>query len=177
MLPQSWVCVVIERKRAQISDAVVIAQARQQVWQQTYRGIYSDTKLNCYDIASYAAADQVKLMDRRNHYYLFLDGDACVGYFSFGPYHYGSYKDFTLCLNHLYILDGYKGRGLGRIAFQTIIDHCKHNGIQKFFCGCNANNHPALSFYSHMGGVEGDMPNLSLPKEDQIIHFEFYLGE
>jgi hypothetical protein len=28
-----------------------------------------------------------------------------------------------------------------------------------------------------MGGIQGDMPDISLPAEDHIIHFEFYLGE
>ena len=168
---------MIEKVKATPSDALALARMRQQVWEQTYRGIYSDDKLDHYDLAAYTAADREKLMDENNHYHLFRDGDAYVGYFSFGPYHYGTYKDFTLCLNHLYILDSHKGRGLGRCAFQTVISYCRQNGLSKFFCGCNANNLPAISFYHHMGGIQGDDANLSLPKEDQIIHFEFYLGE
>jgi hypothetical protein len=28
-----------------------------------------------------------------------------------------------------------------------------------------------------MGGIQGDDADTTLPKEDQIIHFEFYLGD
>ncbi len=168
---------MIDVKKAAVSNAATLAKTRQLVWLQTYRGIYPDTKLDDYDLAFYTRRDEEKLADEANHYYLFLDGLTCVGYFSFGPYHYGHYKDFDLCLNHLYILDGFKGKGLGRRAFETITEHCQRQGLTKFFCGCNVNNLPAIAFYRHMGGVQGDAPDRTLPKEDQIVHFEFYLGE
>ncbi len=168
---------MIKLVKATVSDAETLAKVRQLVWKQTYRGIYPDEKLDRYDLALYTDHDREKLADVANHYYLFLNGNTCVGYFSFGPYHYGKYKDFALCINHLYLLEGYKGLGLGRKAFDLIMDHCRKQGIDKFFCGCNANNLPAIGFYRHMGGIPGDQANWSLPKEDQIIHFEFYLGE
>lgn len=181
MPPPSPVCVEpdmeITVKKASPSDARLLAQTRHIVWQQTYRGIYPDSKLDDYDLELYICRDREKLEDPNNHYFLFMDGPDCVGYFSFGPYHYGVYKDFTLCINHLYILDGYKRQGLGRCAFDLIAQHCRENEISKFFCGCNANNLPAVAFYHHMGGIEGDTADHALPKEDQIIHFEFYLGE
>lgn len=177
MPPPSGVCAVIKLQKADIGDAATVARTRQQVWQQTYRGIYPDPKLDNYDLTRYTEQDRIKIADSANHYFLFWDKDVCVGYFSFGPYHYGSYKDFDLCINHLYILDGYKGRGLGRWAFDTIIEYCRQEGRNKFFCGCNANNLPAVTFYRHMGGIQGDMPDISLPAEDHIIHFEFYLGD
>lgn len=168
---------MIKLVRATVKDAATIAQTRYLVWQQTYRGIYPDDKLDAYDFDAYAKKDFNLLSDPANHYYLFMDGEKCVGYFSFGPYHYGKYKDFDLCINHLYIVDGYKGRGLGRRAFQEIMEACRQAGYRKYFCGCNASNLSGISFYRHMGGIEGDQPDLTLPKEDQIIHFEFYLGE
>lgn len=167
----------IHLRKASIADARILAETRHIVWQQTYRGIYPDSKLDVYDLETYALRDQEKLADPQNHYYLFMDGTYCVGYFSFGPYHYGSYKDFPLCINHLYIRNDYKRKGLGRCAFDRIKQYCRENDIHKFFCGCNANNLPAVSFYRHMGGTVGDEADRTLPKEDQIIHFEFYLGE
>lgn len=164
-------------RKASPEDAQLLAQTRHIVWQQTYRGIYPNSKLDGYDLEAYTRSDREKLADEKNHYYLFMDGPDCVGYFSFGPYHYGVYKNFSLCVNHLYILDGYKRQGLGRFAFDLIRQHCYENGIDKFFCGCNANNLPAVAFYRHIGGIQGDEVDRTLPKEDQIIHFEFYLGE
>ena len=166
---------MIKTVRATAEDARLLARTRQTVWQQTYRGIYPDAMLDEYDLAFYEARDRGRIADPAHHYYLFLDGDDCIGYFSFGPYNYGSYKDFGLCLNNLYILSEYKGRGLGRLAFDLLREHCAQHGIRKFFCGCNVNNLPAVTFYRHMGGIQGDDVPAGVPKHDQIIHFEFYM--
>lgn len=157
-------------------DAPVIAATRQIVWDQTYRGIYPDETIDNYDLEFYTCRDRQRMEEPDQHYYLFMDQNRCVGYFSFGPYHYGSYKDFQVCLNNLYILEAYKGMGLGKQAFAILREYCHNHGIGKFFCGCNANNHPAIGFYRHMGGVAGDEANVTLPKADQIIHFEFHIG-
>ena len=171
------VCAVIECRRAGAEDARLLAQTRQIVWKQTYWGIYPDCMLDDYDIDYYEARDRARILDPNHHYYLFLDGETCVGYYSFGPYNYGTYRDFELCLNNLYIIESYKGMGLGKQAFSKIYQFCQANNIPKFFCGCNANNLPAVSFYLHMGGIQGDEALPNVPKEDQIIHFEFYIGE
>ena len=168
---------MIELRKASPADARLLAETRQIVWQETYRGIFPDEKLDGYDVDFYEARDAKKLAQRERHYYLFLDGTKCIGYFSFGPYNHGTYKDFSLCLNHLYLLRDYQGRGLGKLAFAEIREYCKKQGIRKFFCGCNVNNKPAMGFYAHMGGIRGDDYLLDVPKEDQIIHFEFYVGE
>ena len=163
--------------QATADDAQLIAQTRKLVWQETYRGIYPDEKLDQYDLALYTQRDREKILEAGNYYYLFMDGVNCIGYFSYGPYHYGTYKDFALCINHLYICKDYQGTGLGSFAFSVIREYCMQQGINRFFCGCNANNLPAIAFYRHMGGVPGDTPRMDVPKEDQIIHFEFYLGD
>lgn len=168
---------MIELRKATASDALLLANTRRIVWEETYRGIYPDTMLDSYDLEVYAQWDRLRMENPAHHYYLFLDGEECAGYFSFGPYNYGSYKDFTLCLNNLYIRTGYKGRGLGKRAFACIRAYCREQGINKFFCGCNANNIPAVNFYKHMGGIQGDAPRIDVPKEDQILHFEFHIGE
>lgn len=168
---------MIELKKASVADAVLIAETRRIVWQETYQGIYPDRMWEDYDLQTYAAHDAQRICEPGENYYVYLDENRCVGYFSFGPYHHGSYKDFRVCLNHLYIRKTYRGRGLGKLAFSTIQRYCAQQGIDKFFCGCNANNLPAMAFYRHMGGVEGDEPRTDVPKMDQIVHFEFYLGE
>lgn len=160
-----------------MEDTLAIVHLRKQIWLQTYRGIYPDEMLDQYPYLLYLERDKRHIASADQHWYLFLDGPQQIGYFAFGPSHYGGYKDFELCLNHLYLLDGYKRQGLGTIAISVITEYCHQHGIRKFFCGCNANNLPAIAFYRHMGGIQGDEAPPDVPKEDQIIHFEFYLGE
>ncbi len=167
---------MIECRLATAADARLLASTRHAVWLETYRGIYPDEMLDNYDLEAFARRDAQRIADPRHRYYLFLEGAECVGYFSYGPYNFGSYKDFTLCLNNLYIRSGYRGRGLGRTAFLHLRKYCEARGIRKFFCGCNAHNLNAVSFYRHMGGIQGDVPCAHENKADDIIHFEFYLG-
>lgn len=168
---------MIELRQAVAADALLIAQTRRLVWEETYRGIYPDEMLDAYDVAFYANRDKNRISDPAHHYYLFMEDETCVGYFSFGPYNFGSYKDFDLCLNNLYIRSSHQGMGLGRRAFDCLRVYCRDQGVSKFFCGCNAHNRPAIDFYIHMGGVPGDTPAFHANKSDDIIHFEFHIGE
>lgn len=163
--------------KACVTDAPAIGRLREAVWKTTYRGIYPDEKIDNYPYEQYLQRDSAQLQSEDHSWYLFCDGKEPIGYFSIGPYNYGNYKDFALCLNHLYILESYHGKGLGRKAFEVIFDYCRKNGIRKFFCGCNAHNLPAMAFYRRLGGIAGDEPRSDVPKADQIIHFEFYLGD
>ena len=159
---------MIELRRATAEDAGLLARTRRIVWEETYRGIYPDSMLDDYDVQAYTLRDRKRIEDPEHHFYLFFDDGVCIGYFSFGPYNHGIYKDFDLCLNNLYILRQYKGRGLGSVAFEVLRRYCAERGIRKFFCGCHVRNLPARSFYEHMGGIPGDAP---VP--DDIIHYEF----
>lgn len=158
-------------------DACVLAITKKTVWEQTYRGIYPDEMLDNFDLEFYTQLERQRMESPEHRYYLYTDGDRCAGYFSFGPYNFGEYKDFDLCLNNLYICNGYKGIGLGKQAFAVVEEHCRNVGISKFFCGCNIHNLPARAFYLHMGGkvgiISGGHENLA----DDIMHFEFYIGE
>lgn len=164
-------------RRAAAEDAGLIARTRRLVWEQTYRGIYPDEMLDNYNLDFFTKRDRQRLESPVHHFYVYMDGNQCVGYFSFGPYNFGEYKDFELCLNNLYICNAYKGRGLGKLAFSTIREYCKDNRINKFFCGCNLQNLPAQDFYRHMGGVVGNVSGGHANTSEDIIHFEFYLGD
>ena len=168
---------MITIRKACTKDALLITKTRRMVWEQTYRGIYPDHKLDFYDYEFHLNRDTSLLQCPSQHYYLFMDQDRCVGYFSYGPYNYGQYKDFDLCLNSLYILEGYKGRGLGKRAFEQLCAFALAQGIHRFFCGCNVHNAKAQGFYRHMGGIPGTISTGHEDKSEDIIHFEFYLGE
>ena len=89
-------------RKACAEDAPLLTSTRRLAWEQVYRGIYPDEKLDQYDFDHHLTRDSALLSDPEQHYFLFLDDDRCIGYFSYGPYNYGTYKDFKLCLNSLY---------------------------------------------------------------------------
>ena len=168
---------MIEFRKATPEDAALLAATRPKVWATTYRGIYSDEKIDRYDLAYYTARDRKRMEDPKQDFYLVMDGEDCVGYFYYGPPHGGAYRDFELCLNALYFLDTYRGKGLGRRVFAHMREVCAARGLDKFFCQCNCHNLPAQGFYRKMGGVATLFMDGHADKaEDQMI-FEFYLGE
>lgn len=163
-------------KRATYDDLLVLSQTRQKVWATTYRGIYSDKMIDQFDYAWSMARDRRRMEDPKQEFYLVMDDDACVGYFYYGTPHV-DYKDFAFCLNALYFLPQYRGRGLGRRVFEVIKDACRQRGINKFFNGCNVHNLPAQGFYRKMGGVVGRVDDGHTNKAEDQMYFEYYLGE
>lgn len=168
---------MIEFCRASAEAAALLAETRPKVWATTYRGIYTDEKIDNYDLAFYTERDRRWLEDPKQDFYLAMEGERCVGYFYYGPPHGGAYRDFALCLNALYFLREYRGRGLGRRVFNHMRAVCAARGLDKFFCLCNCHNLPAQGFYRKMGGIPTlYMDGRADKAEDQMI-FEFYLGE
>ena len=168
---------MIEIRVASAQDAHLVTLTRREVWEETYRGIYPDEMIDQYDYENRLVTDIRLICSPQHRYFLFMDGAACAGYMSFGPYNYGTYKDYELCLNNLYFRKSYQGMGLGKQAFQILRDYAREHGFDKFFCGCNLHNLKAQGFYRHMGGIVGEISSGYQNKSDEIIFFEFYVGE
>ncbi len=164
-------------RKARPGDASIIVRTRSLIWKETYRDIYPDEMLENYDLTASEARFAARIADSAHQIWLYFSGVECIGYFAIGPSNFGPYKDFDLCLNNLYLRKEYKGRGLGRRAYAIIADECARRGVDRFFCGCNYHNTPAMAFYAHMGGVQGDEVVFHESKADDIIHFEFNIGE
>ncbi len=163
-------------KRATFDDLTTLAQTRQKVWATTYRGIYPDAMIDCFDMAWHNARDRRRMEDPNQVFYLVMDNEACIGYFYYGTPHV-DYKDFTFCLNSLYFLEEYRGKGLGRKVFEFVANACKERGNNKFFNGCNVHNLPAQGFYRKMGGIVGLIDDGHTNKAEDQMYFEYYLGE
>ncbi|MBE6984123.1 MAG: GNAT family N-acetyltransferase [Ruminococcaceae bacterium] len=163
-------------KKATYDDLPTLAATRQKVWATTYRGIYADEMIDHFDHAWHIARDRRRMEDPKQDFYLVMDDDVCVGYFYFGTPHV-DYKDFTFCLNSLYFLREYRGRGLGRRVFNFVRSVCRERGIDKFFNGCNVHNLPAQGFYRKMGGVVGKIDDGHTNKAEDQMYFEYNLGE
>ena len=161
--------------RATAQDAPLLGQTRQRAWDATYRGIYPDAQIDCFDYAAHRQRDERRIAEQT--VFLMLDGEACAGYFYYGAFPHGRYKDFTFCLNSLYILPPYQRRGLGRRVFDWMREVCRVRGEEKFFCGCNIHNEKAQAFYRKMGGVVGRVDGGHENKAEDQLYFEFYVGE
>ena len=109
--------------------------------------------------------------------YLVMDGGQCAGYFSYGAASHGGYKDFSFCLNSLYLLPPYQHMGLGRRIFAQVRQAARERKLDSFFCGCNVHNLPARRFYEKMGGVVGEIDDGHENLAENQMYFEFCTGE
>ena len=165
---------MIEFKRAVFDDLLLLAQTRQKVWATTYRGIYSDKSIDEFDFEWHVARDRRRMEDPNQDFFLVMDGENCVGYFYYGTPHVALH-DHVFCLNALYFLPDYRGKGLGKQVFAHIRQVCQDRGISKFFNGCNTHNLPAQGFYEKMGGVVVKVcDGHDNPAEDQM-YYEYHL--
>lgn len=150
------------------SDAPLTARLRREAWETTYRGIYPDEAIDNYDFAEKRRrdAERFKSPDFTGH--IIEIGGKPIGYLFVRerrlPY-----------IEALYLLKEYRGRGIGRQAFDIVKEYCRERGYDRFTCSCNAHNKPALGFYGRMGGrvIESDMGHLNR-QEDQLT-LEFHL--
>ena len=161
---------------ARAEDAPLLARTRQKAWAATYRGIYPDEWIDAFDLARHTEKDRRRIENPENRVYLAMDGDDCVGYAYFGPLTRGQYKDFQICLNSLYFLPGYQGKGLGRRVLALLTAECRRRGFDKFFCGCNAHNLNARALYEHMGGVLGAQSVGHENQAEDQVYYEFSLN-
>ena len=164
-------------RKADSSDAQIMAETRQKAWNAVYRGIYPDEMIDNYDLEFHAARDRKRISDPDTAVWLVMDGSSCVGYLCVGPCGFGRYKDFDFCLNSLYHLPGYQRAGLGRRAFELTCAECLRRGYDKFFCACNFHNHLARAFYEHMGGIIGKESTGHDNMAEDMIFYEFSLGD
>ena len=139
---------VIRFQRAVPADTACLTAARKKVWASTYRGIYPDSMIDQYDWEFHMAKDRKKLEDPSLHTFLVMDGDKCVGYFSYGPDREGAF-----CLYSAYLLPAYQRKGLGRAMLAQAAAACRAQGYSIFYNHCNQHNAPARRFYEAMGGV------------------------
>jgi len=157
---------------AKNSDCKGLSYIKHEVWLTTYKGIYSDDKLNNYDYKEH----EKKFLKNIDGLYVIKDDDKIIGYFSFSyPRH--NYKNYNHSLNSLYILKEYQARGIGRRVFEFINKYCRENNIDSYFTNCNKYNENALKFYLKMGGVITNLEDDALDRERHQYYIEFKRGD
>ena len=167
---------MIKFQKATPTEALTIVKTRQKAWAATYRGIYPDEMIDDFDYRWHVQKECARLMTPQFYCFLVMDGTDCAGYFSYGRVCPGTWKDFSFRLHSFYLLPEYQGRGLGRQIFAYISDSCRQMGYDKMFLDCHPDNHRALGFYQHMGGVITGVDYGTGSREEYSCTVEFELS-
>lgn len=168
---------MIEFRRAKTGDGPLIAATRQKCWATTYRGIFPDEAIDRFDYAWHTARDEQRLKQTDFFYYLVMDGDDCVGYFSYGVMPRGQYRDFRFRLQSLYLLEEYRGRGLGRQIMQMVFTACRDMGFDKLCWDCSPHNTKTMGFYARLGANVIDMDVGHENRQEDGCTFEYIFTE
>lgn len=141
----------ISYRDAQIEDCYLIAKLKGDVWNTTYRGIYTDQKIDNYDIKKNRAKFEKIVLNPDIASYVAVSKQQIVGFMSCGKPQ-RPFQDFQQEIGLLYILKEYQRKGIGKDFFSIAAKKIKSNGYNEFFISVNKYNLNALNFYIAMGG-------------------------
>jgi len=142
----------ITYRKAVLEDCLDLAILKGQVWNTTYKGIYSEEKLSGYDIAKNESIFQNIVNNPDIELFVALDNQKIVGLMTCGK-PYRPFMDFQQEIGLLYILKEYQRKGIGKTFFEIARNQMKTNRYTKFFLSVNSKNFDAQKFYESMGGV------------------------
>ena len=95
----------VEFVLANEDTAKTIAELRHEIWGTTYRGIYSDERIDNYDYEEHRQRDLRRIQDISYHVYLIVNADEPIGYFTF-------LTAETVYIQSLYIRQEYQRQGI-----------------------------------------------------------------
>ena len=142
--------VLIEVRRAKISDAVAIADTHGEAWRAAYRGIIPGVELE-------------KMINRRGPVWwksalckgsrvaLLAFGDQIAGYATYGP-NRARGLSYDGEIYQLYLRPEFQGLGFGRRLFIAARRDLGQSGLKSLVVWALSDNDSALKFYRALGG-------------------------
>lgn len=139
-------------RKAKINDCYSIAKLKGEVWNTTYRGIYSDTLIDNYDIKRNKLIFEGIISNPNYELYVAIDNKKIIGFMSCGE-PYRPFLKYNKEIGLLYILNEYQRKGIGKMLFLIARDIVRKSGNDEFFVSVNKYNTNAIQFYIAMGGT------------------------
>jgi len=147
-------------RKAATEDIPELRRMADIAFRDTYRTILSPGQMEYMIDWMYSEESLLNQMLQKGHTYYIVEGKGYVSFREDGRTPAG------LRLFHLekiYVLPEFKGSGLGKLLFGTVVNEArKIAGEEPFRIELNVNrNNPAVGFYEHLGmykAREGDFP-------------------
>lgn len=152
---------------AKEEDCNALSKLKHDVWNETYRGIYNDNRIDNFDYEKNSKKFLNTINNPDIELYVVEGSERLVGYMDCGiPIR--PYKDYNQEIGLLYLLKEYQKKGIGKELFNIACNRIKENGYNEFFICCNKYNINAQEFYKKMGGiideVDEDNNDKSIPQ-------------
>lgn len=154
---------MVQIRKAEADDLQSIHDMAQVVFRNTYKEILSPDQMEYMMEMMYSLPNLRKQLEEGHHYYIAQDGDNRLGYVSLQ--HEGADEEGTevFHLHKIYVMPDAQGQGVGKILFDTAVDHAKQIAAgRKARIELNVNRYnKAVDFYRHIGMrvlLEEDFP-------------------
>jgi GNAT superfamily N-acetyltransferase len=141
---------------ARLDDADAIARVHVQAWRETYRGLIPDGVLAGLSVAGRVRAwsEMIGAGEAAPAVLVAERGGGLIGFASARMA-----RDEALGtdaeLTSIYLLDGYKRRGIGRLLFEHIVEWLRERGGRSLGLWVLDTNGGARAFYAALGGRTG----------------------
>ncbi len=156
----------VEFVPAKLAEAEELSELRRCVWQTTYRGIYPDDMIDHFDFAFHNARNRMFIESKQFLTFFIVHNGEKAGYLILKPQN-------PLHLQSLYLLETYRGKGIGTMAFDFVRRYCRDHGIARFDLDCHPDNKGAIVFYTKMGGIIVSRDVGHARSEENGIRFAF----
>lgn len=163
---------MIKFEIANRSDIVHIARIRRKCWEETYRGIYSDSLIDDFDYGFHEKKIKDNILDENVNLFTIQFDNEIVGYFLFGNPRYMKFDNYQLQLYSVNILKKYHRKGIGTRVFKFISSYCSDNQLSGFCFTCNSHNVNAKTFYQQLGcEIIEEVTGHNRLEEDQSFYY------
>lgn len=138
-------------RKATKDDVKNLSILKQKVWDETYRGIYSDDIIDNFDYEKSEENFKSIINNKKISFYVVEMNEELVGYMDVGvPIR--KFDNYEQEIGLLYLRKDFQKMGIGKELFALGYNEIKNNGYNKFFISCNKYNTNARKFYEKMGG-------------------------
>jgi ribosomal protein S18 acetylase RimI-like enzyme len=139
---------------AGFEDAEAIAQIHVKAWQESYKDIISSTYLNALSYRKRLNLRRKILAHHKTeslHLVALVDGEV-AGFCDAGP-SFGESTETPGELYAIYVLDKYKGKGVGTELMKEVEKFFIERVYSSYFVWILEDNKPACNFYEKRGGT------------------------
>lgn len=160
-------------RKKELRDCKGVAHVVAVAWNETYKGLIPDWYLEELNNNEDERAERSRNnFDEKKNYQFVLEIDGeIVGFVKYGL---AKEEELADCgeIIALYIIQKYKGNGLGRKLVEAAVKELKNMGCDKMIIACLKGN-PTNEFYKHIGGKylkDGVYEKLNLP--ENVYYFD-----
>ena len=138
---------MISFKKATKVDIPQIQELAKKSWNSAYQNILSQDQIDYMLQQMYSEEEISNHLENPNyHYYLILKAETAAGFIGF-EFHY---ENATTKLHRIYLLEDFKGRGLGKAAINFLKGKSSETSDNRIILNVNKNN-PAKQMYESQG--------------------------